>query len=157
MKPLRNRWLKSLFYAAAVSALALFGLDWWFNPSHPTLDAKRVASVEIQLFNIKYTSPKAGQAESTTVVTDEQVIRKLLGIFAEAGRGSEHKGVTSGRFIVHLKDGGREELGILPGFRDDRYEYRYFGRINYIDRAQFLATLESVGILSITQISQMSK
>lgn len=152
---LRNRWLKNLLYAAGASALALFGADWWFNPSYPTLDPKRVEAIEINLCNENYTSPKAGQTASTTVVTDEQAIRKLPAIFAEAGRGSEHKGVTSGKMIFRLKDGGSEEIGILPGWRDDWYEYRYRGRINCIERAPFLAALESVGILSIAQFSRL--
>lgn len=151
--PWRKPWLKKSLYGIAIFVVAVFALDWWFNPSVPTLDAQQIASVEIHLFNEKYTSPKAGQAASLNVITDVSVIRRLLSVFAAAERGSEHKGVTSGKVILCRKDGGREELGILPGFRDNRYEYRYGGRINHVDRVQFLEVLESVGILSVALIS----
>ena len=154
---MRKPLIKKILYAVVLSGLAVFGTDWWFNPSRPTLDAGSVEAVEIQLFDLRYTNPKSGQAASTNVISDRQVIGKLLAIFAEAGRGSEHKAVTSGKIIFRHKGGGSEELRILPGYRDDRYEYRYAGRINYIDRAPFLAVLESVGILSIAQISQIAQ
>lgn len=145
--------MKKAVYGIVFFVVGVFGLDWWFNPSVPTLDADRVEAIEVNLFNEKYTSPRAGQAASSHVITDEQVIRKLLAVFAAAQRGSEHKGVTSGQIVVRLKDGGREELGILPGYDDPYYEYRYGFRINRVNRAEFLAALESVGIVSIATIS----
>src|SRR5262245_48767379 len=106
----RKPWMKKLLYGVVFFGLAVWGVDWWFNPSWPTLSASPVESIEIHLFNETYSSPKAGQAASSNVVTDEQVIRKLLALFAAAERVSEHKGVTSGQIVFRLKDGGREEV-----------------------------------------------
>ena len=151
---LRDRWVKVLIGTAVSSALLLFGVDWWLNPSLPTLAADRVESIEVHLFNKRYTGPLTGQVASTTTVTDKEAIRKLLAAFAGAERASEHKADRSGALVLCFKDGSREEVSILPGYRQDRYEYRYGGRINSVDRAPFLAALESAGILSVALESQ---
>jgi hypothetical protein len=146
--------IRGLLLVALGVPLVLFGLAavWWFLPSVPELSADRVESIEVHLDRCENPEvPDNQQKEATVKTTDPAAIQALLKVFQTAERASEHKCASSGTLTIHKRNGSVETLGILPGHDPAYYEYRYGSRINRVDRQQFLAALNAIGVTQIKE------
>jgi hypothetical protein len=115
------------------------GLDWWFLPNRPTLNAGKVESITVTLpkYDPNPGYPGHGQEAATITTDDPALIQPLLDVFRRAKRGEEHKCGSSGTITIRRKDGDVEELHILPGHDERYYEYRFGGRMNRVSREPF--------------------
>ncbi len=148
------RWSRKHFIlltvGVAVLTPAVLGLHWWYWPSVPTTSADEVEAIEVHLRRYEHPSdPDRRQEEGHIRSTVPEQIQALLNVFKAAERASDHKCGNSGTITICKKDGSKQELAILPGHDSVHYEYRYGGRINRIDREQFVIALKGIGVQQI--------
>lgn len=146
------RWALIAFVVLIPCGPIALGLDWWFLPNRPTLNAARVESVTIQLREFKPESshgPGWEQDPVEVTINDPALIQPLLDVFRQAKRAEEHKCGNSGTITIRRTNGDVEEVRILPGHDERYYEYRLGSRINRVPREPFLAALRGMGLTGV--------
>jgi hypothetical protein len=130
-------------FATVVVVAAAYVIYWSYFPSVPSITAEQVDSVEVELYEWQ------DQKSATIASTNSAGIRALLAVLATAKRTSDHKCGDIATITFKRKTGSAEEFGVLPGHDAAYYEFRHVGRINRVNRDEFLSALRGIGVTSI--------